>query len=323
MPPSILATHPIISATITFQQRYAAILLARLAGGKTSLEDDDRPERKTAGVDFVKIAALGSVVEAQRLGFPVSFVDGVAVIRLEGPMDRYGDWYGGASTAETTVAVICAMNDPAVACTVMRVNSPGGSVDGLAELGDAVKAHAEVKPIYVQVEGGAYSAALYASAHATAIYAHRMDEVGSIGTILGTYDLSAWFKEMGVEAVVIATGDYKGAGFPGAPITDAQREEWKRGVLVYFADFKKQLQVGRELTKKQVEDLADGRYWIAGEALELGLIDKIQGTAETMAMALKKAGSKNRQASARASIDKALGTPTSQAKARIAQLLGN
>lgn len=307
MPP-IFSGNPIVAAKTEFLRSSESALLARLQLGKTSFWDDEPPARKTRGVNFHQVMAAGSVSEASRLGFPVALVDGVAVITLSGAMDRYGDWYGQASTAETTVAVVCARLDPAVAATVIVVDSPGGSVDGLAELGDAVKAHAAVKPFYAQVQGGAYSAGYYTIAHATAIYANRLDEVGSIGTIMGTWDQSKYFADLGIEAVVIATGKFKGAGFPGAPITQDQRDEWMRGVQTYFADFKKQIQVGREMTTKQVADIADGRYWTAPEAVDLGLVDKIQGMEATMATALKVAGNASKVTKARQAIAAVLGS---------------
>lgn len=300
----LLRAHAILSATFAFQQSVALLTIGMLTGKVAYSED--RPKRKTDGVDFNRVSA-GPASEAQRLGFPISVVDGVAIIRLEGPMDRYGDWYGGCSTAEVTVAVLSAAADPAIAATVIMVNSPGGSVDGLAELGDAVKLHADTKPIYAQVVGGAFSAGYYAIVHATAIYAHRMDEVGSIGTILGTYDFSEYCKQLGVEPVLLATGDHKGAGFFGSVITQEQRDEWMRGVKNFFADFKKQISVGREMSSKAVDDVADGRFWTAGEALKLGLIDKVQGTSATVAQAMAKAAAKNRTAAARAKLDTVLG----------------
>ncbi|TAL44067.1 MAG: hypothetical protein EPN91_05150 [Salinibacterium sp.] len=302
----IVACPSVISARLDFQHRHALVMLARLRDGKPSMWDDEPVDRKTKGVDFVK-AAQGPALEAQRLGFPIQVVDGVAIISLSGAMDRMGDWYGQASTAEVTVAVNAAKNDPSIAASVIIANSPGGSVDGLAELGDAVRAHADAKPIYAQVEGGAYSAAYYAIAHATQIFAHRMDEVGSIGTILGTWDMSKYFADLGIEVVVIATGWMKGAGFPGAPITQEQRDEWQRNVNLYYADFKKQVQMGRELTAKQVSDLATGQYWTASEALDNGLIDRVQSTADTIAKAQARAANAAKVRGARAKMDAVLG----------------
>lgn len=304
----IVSCPSVIAAKHDFQYRNALVMIARLRDGKSSMWDDEPADRKTKGVDFRK-AALGPALEAQLLGFPIQVLDGVAVISLNGAMDRMGDWYGQASTAEVTVAVNSAKNDPTIAATVIIANSPGGSVDGLAELGDAVKAHADVKPIYAQVEGGAYSAAYYAISHATQIFAHRMDEVGSIGTILGTYDMSKYLADLGIEAVVIATGWMKGAGFPGSPITQEQRDEWQRNVNLFYADFKKQVQTGRELTGKQTADLATGQYWTASEAIDNGLIDRVQTTADTVTKAMSKAASSSKTRAAHAKVDKILGAP--------------
>ena len=223
---------------------------------------------------------------AARADVPLQVLPGgVGLIRIRGVMDKlpslFLQLYGGTSTAAVRRTVEAAARDPKVSAILLAIDSPGGSVDGLAELGDAILAAREVKPVVAQVDGWAASAAYYAASQATKIYAHRMDMVGSIGVRLGLYDWHRLFEKEGVEAVPIDTGEHKSAGMQGTEITEAQRAEFQRVVDGYFADFKAAVRRARNVP--ELDALADGRMFFAAEAVESGLIDGVQSFEETLA----------------------------------------
>jgi len=232
----------------------------------------------------------GPAGDGQRDGLPLQ-VDrsGVAMVHLAGPMVKnpgvFGMIFGLAGTLAVRRAIEAAAADEAVGSILLRIDSPGGSVDGLAELGDAVYAAAQQKPVVAQVDGMAASAAYYVASQATAIYAHRMDLIGSIGTRLMLYDWHRLFEKEGVEAVPIDTGEFKSAGALGTEITQSQRADFQRIVDAYFEDFRAAIIRGRGLSVDAVNAVADGRIWTATEAMAggLGLIDGIQPLERTLA----------------------------------------
>jgi signal peptide peptidase SppA len=216
---------------------------------------------------------------------------GIAVIEIVGPMIKTPDWvdamFGFTSTAGIRQAVEAAGADPAIAAIVLRVDSPGGSVDGMAELGDAIWEARQVKPVIAQVDGLAASAAYYAASQASRIYAGRMDMIGSLGARILLYDFSAAFAQMGVKAVPIDTSPedrpFKSAAAPGTPITETQIDDFQRIVDAYGADFRAMLARGRGWTDAQVDRVFDGRVWTTPEAMTLGLVDGVRTLAETVA----------------------------------------
>ncbi len=234
----------------------------------------------------------GPAKDAHRQGLPLQSGGGIAVVSLSGPMVKNEGWltdrYGFASTDATKRAINAAVNDADVQVVVLRIDSPGGSVDGLAELGDAIYAAKQVKPIIAQVSGMCASAAYYAASQATAIYAGRMDLVGSLGTRMAVYDYSEWFAKDGVKAIPIDTSPedrpFKSAGLPGTVITDQQIADFQRVVDDYGNDFRATIQRGRGLTADAVDAVFDGRIWVAADAQKLGLIDGIQTVEETLSM---------------------------------------
>ncbi len=249
---------------------------------------------------------------AARGGFPLGApapvmerAEGIAVINVSGPMTRESSLisllFGGTSTMAVRDAVEAAVADEGVQAILLRINSPGGSVSGLAELGDAVYAARDVKPVVAQVHGTATSAALYVASQASQIFAHRMDLLGSIGTRMMLYDYSALFAKEGVEAVPIDTGPFKSAGALGTKLTDEQRAYFQSIVDEAQRDFAAVLGRGRRFTAQQVETLADGRVFYAPEALSRGVIDGIQTEKQTLAAlraALPKKGQEKRRMSA-------------------------
>lgn len=206
----------------------------------------------------------------------------VAVVRLSGIMIK-GSSIGGADTRAVQREVRIAAADPDVSGIMLLIDSPGGSVDGLAELGDTVASAARSKPVVAQADGMIASAAYYVASQADAIYAQRMDMVGSLGARLLLYDYSQMFKNEGVEAVPVDTGAYKSAGATGTPITRQQRADYQRIVDAFGNDFRRAIMRGRGMTASRVGKVFDGRIWTAKEAKALGLIDGIASPGETFA----------------------------------------
>jgi ClpP class serine protease len=103
--------------------------------------------------------------------------------------------------------------------------------------------------------------------------------IGSIGTYIGLYDLSGSAAQKGVRAVVIKSGQYKGAGFPGSEITDDQKAYWQALVDKTQEAFSADVAKGRKLPLEKVNELADGRIHLAADAQVLGLIDGVRSFA--------------------------------------------
>jgi len=126
------------------------------------------------------------------------------------------------------------------------------------------------------------SEALYISVQGNKVVAGRTDIIGSIGTKLVLLDLSKMFEQDGVRVISVDTGFMKSAGEPGLPITDEQVAEFQRIVDFYFADFVKEVQRGRGMSRANVLRIADGRFWPAVEARGIGLVDRIETVDQTI-----------------------------------------
>lgn len=209
----------------------------------------------------------------------------IGLINITGPMFKGAEdayWFGGTSTVEAIKAVNEFANADGLKSIVLNFDSPGGTVDGLAELGDAIFEARKRKKVYSQTSGTMASAAYYAASQADKIYAGRMDMIGSIGTRLMLYDFSKYFDSLGIKAIPIDTGPLKSAGAVGTEITAEQQAYFQDVVNRYFDDFVSVVARGRSMSKAEVRKLADGRMYMADEAVKNGLIDGIQTLPETI-----------------------------------------
>jgi len=206
--------------------------------------------------------------------------EGVVAIDIQGVMlSMPSVWdvnFGGyANIPGIRRAVESAAADRAVKSIVLRINSPGGDVEGLAELGDAVREAARRKRVVAVIQGMGASAAYYVASAANEIIAGRMDLVGSIGTIMVIYDMSKGFADLGIRTVPIVTGQYKGTGTAGTKLT-AEQEKYLQGIVdSFFHDFKVTVMAGRRLGFAELDAVTDGRVFPAAEALRLKLVDEI------------------------------------------------
>lgn len=212
----------------------------------------------------------------------------VAVLTIDGVTTRGESKFGGTtSTARIRRGLRAAVADAKVESILLRVNSPGGYVDGTGELADEIHATATQtkKPVIVHVEGMAASAAYWAISGATKVYADRHARIGSIGVYAVVEDLSKAAEMAGVVVHIIKAGEAKGDGEPGTPITSEMKARWQREVDETAEMFKGAIRRGRQgaLTPKQVEAVATGETWLASDAVEKGLIDGVRTIEETVA----------------------------------------
>jgi len=232
--------------------------------------------------------------------------DHVAIIDIEGTLTKHGS---SLSEANSTIAlrrkVRAAAADDEIRGLILRIDSPGGTVAGTADLGRDVAEAAERKPVYAYVEDLTASAAYWIASQASKVYANDATAfVGSIGTFVGLYDLSGLAGQLGIKPVVIKSGRFKATGFEGTEITGEQKALLQELVDKTQAEFNAAVARGRKLAVARVAELADGRIHIAPDAQRLSLIDGIQTLDATLAEVSREAQGRSRTSARRSSADK-------------------
>jgi signal peptide peptidase SppA len=206
----------------------------------------------------------------------------IAIIDIQGTMTKAGSSLGGGGTVEARQAIRQAEKDPSISSILLRIDSPGGTVSGTADL--AAEVAKTTKPTVAFVEDLCCSAAMWVASQADEIFANNATAmIGSIGTFMGLYDVSKALENEGIRAVVVKAGEFKGGGFPGMEITDAQIAEWQKQIDAIQAEFTSGISTGRKLSIDQAQKLVTGLTYTAAEAQSLKLIDGIKTFDEVVA----------------------------------------
>lgn len=237
---------------------------------------------------FVRQAGMSMGPDVDRKG-------AIAVVRLDGVAVRrtnfWEKYWSGYSTENLKDTIEALALDDEVEAIVLWVDSPGGEAHGVDAAAKEIAEAAKLKPVVAQIQGSAHSAAYYLAAGATRIVMHDEDRLGSIGVVAQVTDYSKAFKDAGLEVYASTTGPLKGMGIPGTELTDEQKAHIDQHVQTIFEDFKSHVAEHRNLSTKQINELATGGVFSSKEALANGLADGIATLDETLSQLRSELGS--------------------------------
>jgi signal peptide peptidase SppA len=227
--------------------------------------------------------------EKQNAGTKYQVVDGVAIVPIYGVIEKRASFFSDISGMTSTLAIQrdlkAALSDPNVKSILLDIESPGGSVDGVSDLADAIYAAKQTKPVLAYANGLMCSAAYWIGSQASEIIAGKSATVGSIGVYTVLYDSEGAARDAGYKVRVVRAGAMKGAGIRGTEITAEQLSDVQRYVNQIYDLFVTAVAIGRGLTDSQARALADGRVHIGDAARQLGLVDRIATFDEAVVLA--------------------------------------
>ncbi len=239
---------------------------------------------------------------------------GIAVLPLYGVVTQRGNMVddisgpGSTSTQKFTSALRQVLADDTVGQILIDIDSPGGSVYGVAELAaEIVKARAQ-KPVVAVANSLAASAAYWIGCSAGEFYVTPGGEVGSIGVWQAHYDYSKALEEEGVKLTLISAGKFKVEGNPYVPLDPEAQAFMQSRVDDYYNAFIKAVAKGRGVSVADVRDgMGEGRVLGADAALAAKMVDGVATFDDVLAKMQKAAVSQkppgaSRLAQARAAL---------------------
>jgi len=178
--------------------------------------------------------------------------------------------------------------DDEVKAVVLRVNSPGGSAVASDLIAHAVEQLRAKKPVVVSMGGVAASGGYMMSAPANYIMAEPYTITGSIGIFaIIQNSRGLWTDKVGLTYDGVKTNRNGDAylrlslGKDNADLLAYFQTYVNRG----YDDFLSAVSKGRKLSREAVHEVAQGRVWMASDALKCKLVDEL-GTLDD---AIKKA----------------------------------
>ena len=231
-------------------------------------------------------------VEAARPGErPTASAPGVAVIPVVGPITQRGGglfeaFFGGTSTERIGAKLSQALSDPGVGSIVLDVDSPGGTVNGVAELADSIYQARGRKPIVAVSNTLMASAAYWIGASADEVIASPSSQTGSIGVYALHVDQSRAWEAAGLTATLISAGKYKTEANEFAPLSDEARAAVQGQVDAYYEMFVNAVARGRGKAAVTVRNgFGEGRVLTAQAAVDAHLADRVGTLGEAVARA--------------------------------------
>ena len=234
------------------------------AQARSYYRDEDEVEEKYQGYDYM-IETYGSV----------------ASVSIRGQLITQSSWlsrlFGMTGYDEIQNAVTAAAMEPGIDNVLLDVDSPGGSVMGVAETGAVIRNIDEnVMPVSAFTSGSMHSAAYWLGSSAREIHATEMASIGSIGVIAVHTEYAEQMKQQGIKPTVFTAGKYKGIGNPYEPLSASDKEYIQEKVDTSYGFFVDAVADNRGLSVDHVrEKAANGKDFYAKEALGVGLIDRI------------------------------------------------
>lgn len=193
----------------------------------------------------------------------------IGLIRIEGMI---------LDSTETLNQLRNYSKNPSIKAILVRINSPGGAVAPSQEIYQEIKNIREQGKTVVSSMGSlAASGGYYIAAATDRIVANPGTLTGSIGVIMELANVEGLLQKVGVESVVIKSGEHKDMASPFRKMTPEERALLQSVLDDVHDQFIEAVAEGRSLTTSDVRALADGRIFTGRQAKENGLIDELGG----------------------------------------------
>ena len=236
-------------------QGYESFLTSRLAGDKSKLEADDIDEEVSDDPE----------IKGTTIRIPIYGIIGQHLSRVE------VDYFHGCDLDRINNILDIAEDDPSLDTVLLDFRSPGGTISGLPETADKIRALAENKDVIAFSDSYCCSAALWLAAMAPKFYCTRSAQVGSVGVYLALLDKSRMLEDMGIKVNAIVSGKYKLAGSSFKRLTPEEEAMFQAEVDKIASEFRSAVQLNRSVQSEFLE----GQTYMGQDAVDAGFCDSL------------------------------------------------
>lgn len=229
------------------------------------------------GLPAVEISAEEmAAARSERTRYEV--IAGIAVIDVFGTLVARDSWMnawsGLTSYDQVRREFDAAMTNSAVRGILLRIDSPGGEVNGVFDLAERIRAGREEKPVWALSYDWATSAAYLLASAAEKVYTTTSGTLGSIGVVAARMDETQWLENEGLKVDLIYAGERKVDAHPDTPMTDDARSAIQSTVDRIYDLFVAAVASNRNISADAVRATEAGIF-IGAQAVELGLADGV------------------------------------------------
>ncbi len=167
--------------------------------------------------------------------------------------------------------------NPSVRAIVLRIDSGGGSVAGSEVIRREVELANDVKPVVVSMSDVAASGGYWIATPAREIVADPDTITGSIGVLIGKFNVSGLYAMLGMSTDYVSTSANATIFSDQQNFTPDQQALIQKSLNETYAEFTGGVARGRHMSVEAVDKIAKGRVWSGLQAKQLGLVDQLGG----------------------------------------------
>ncbi len=162
-----------------------------------------------------------------------------------------------------------------VKALLVNINSPGGTFVSSKELYDKIKEIRKKIPVVTYMREMATSGGYLVSLASQKIFSNVGTITGSIGVILQTAEITKLLQKVGINPIVIKSGDLKATPNPLEGVSEKDSEYLNDIINSMQLEFLKLLSENRDIENETLRVISDGRIFTGKQAKELNLVDFI------------------------------------------------
>ena len=181
-------------------------------------------------------------------------------------------------------------NDQNVKGLITIINSPGGTYVGSKEIHESIKKLSKKIPTVAYMREMATSGGYLVSLSSDRIFGNEGTITGSIGVILQTADISQLLGKLGINPVIIKSGDLKAVPNPAEEIDEKKLNYLKDIIKKMQTEFLNLVKKSRDISSSTLDLVSDGRIVTGKQAKDLKLIDAVGTENDALSWLKKEAG---------------------------------
>ena len=228
-------------------------------------------------------------------GYPATgFSKGVGLMKVVGPIaygkSEFGLPSDGVELWSKQLEDLC--RNAQVKSIVIQINSPGGTAASSSEFFQKIEKlkNRFNKPIIISIADVGASGAYWIALAGDKIVANPVSIVGSIGVIMGQFDLTEVKDKYGIGQRTYKSAPYKDFLSSWREPTIKEEEKIQKLLMAIHSEFVQVLARKRDLSIKAAETLADGSIYSGRQAKEQQLIDELGSLEDAVEIAAKLGG---------------------------------
>ena len=240
-----------------------------------------KPFRQISATDYYQASQAESEVNETAPTIAVLYLNGT-IVNGKGTLETVGSNRYAAILRQLQA-------DDTIKAVVLRINSPGGSASAADIIWREVDRLQEKKPVIVSMGNVAASGGYWIATAGETIFAQPNTITGSIGVFSVLFNIEDLGNRLGLSWDEVQTAELATLGSGVTPKSDLELAVFQRAVNQVYETFLAKVSNSRDLSRAEVDAVAQGRVWQGAAAQEVGLVDQLGGLQTAISQAAETA----------------------------------